>query len=164
MDPSCLRSKVQAEVVYICYIFSWHTLGLLIPIEHHLNTTVYPNIVADHVHLFMTTVWWILPSSQSSNHLKLVSWSWQWVTKTQTATVTTRSQSSRADLGFSYSYTLYFSLWHTTMWQHSEMHHGTESQHNNRQKGKAMSVTMPKLAATDIPRASKSSRLKPATR
>lgn len=44
------------------------------------------------------------------------------------------------------------------VWQHSEMHHGTESLHNNRQKGKAMSVTMPKLAATDIPWASKSSQ------
>ncbi len=37
-------------------IFSWHTLGPLVPIEHHLNTTVYLSIVADHVHLFMTTV------------------------------------------------------------------------------------------------------------
>uniref|UniRef100_A0A0E9QS82 Uncharacterized protein n=1 Tax=Anguilla anguilla TaxID=7936 RepID=A0A0E9QS82_ANGAN len=30
--------------------FSWHTLGLLIPIEHLLYGTVYLNIVADHVH------------------------------------------------------------------------------------------------------------------
>ncbi len=37
-------------------IFSWHTLGLLLPIEHHLNATVYLSIVADHVHPFMTTV------------------------------------------------------------------------------------------------------------
>lgn len=39
------------------------------------------------------------------------------------------------------------------------MHCGTESIHNNRQKGKATSVTMtmPKLAAADIPWASKSS-------
>ncbi len=37
-------------------IFSWHTLGPLIPIEHRLNTTAYPSIVADHVHPFMPTV------------------------------------------------------------------------------------------------------------
>ncbi len=41
-------------------IFSWHTLGLLVPIEHRLNATAYLSIVADHVHLFMTTVY---PSS-----------------------------------------------------------------------------------------------------
>ncbi len=38
-------------------IFSWHTLGPLVPIEHRLNTTVYLSIVADHVHPFMTTVY-----------------------------------------------------------------------------------------------------------
>ncbi len=37
-------------------IFSWRTLGPLVPIEHGLNTTAYPSIVADHVHPFMTTV------------------------------------------------------------------------------------------------------------
>ncbi len=41
-------------------IFSWHTLGPLVPIEHHLNTTAYLSIVADQVHPFMTTVF---PSS-----------------------------------------------------------------------------------------------------
>ncbi len=41
-------------------IFSWHTLGPLVPIEHFLNATVYLSIVADHVHPFMTTVY---PSS-----------------------------------------------------------------------------------------------------
>ncbi len=41
-------------------IFSWHTLGPLVPIEHHLNITTYLSFVADHVHLFMTTVY---PSS-----------------------------------------------------------------------------------------------------
>jgi len=43
-------------------IFSWHTLGPLEPIEHHLNATVYLSIVADYVHPFMTTVY---PSSDS---------------------------------------------------------------------------------------------------
>ncbi len=39
-------------------IFSWHTLGPLVLIEHRLNA--YLSIVADHVHPFMTTVY---PSS-----------------------------------------------------------------------------------------------------
>ncbi len=60
MDPSCLVSTVQAgggDGVMVWLIFSWHTLGLLVPIEHCLNTTVYLSIVADHVHPFMTTVY-----------------------------------------------------------------------------------------------------------
>ncbi len=62
MDPSCLVSTVQAGGggVMVWGIFSWHTLGPLVPIEHRLNTTVYLSIVADHVHPFMTTVY---PSS-----------------------------------------------------------------------------------------------------
>jgi len=77
MDPSCLVSTVQAAAgVMVGEIFSWHTLGLLVPIEHLLNTTAYLSIVSDHVNPFMTSV----PSSdgyfqednatsQSSNHL-----------------------------------------------------------------------------------------------
>ncbi len=62
MDPSCLVSTVQAGGggVMVCGIFSWYTLGPLVPIEHRLNTTDYPSIVAAHVHPFMTTVY---PSS-----------------------------------------------------------------------------------------------------
>ncbi len=63
MDPSCLVSMVQAGGgggVMVWGIFSWHTLGPLVPIEHRLNATAYPSIVADHVHPFMTTVY---PSS-----------------------------------------------------------------------------------------------------
>ncbi len=63
MDPSCLVSTVQAGGgggVTVWGIFSWHTLGPLVPIEHRLNTTAYLNIVYDHVHPFMTTVY---PSS-----------------------------------------------------------------------------------------------------
>ncbi len=50
MDPSCLVSTVQAGGggVMVWGIFSWHTLGPLVPIEHHLNATAYLNIVADH--------------------------------------------------------------------------------------------------------------------
>ncbi len=41
-------------------IFSWHTLGPLVPNKHSLKATAYLSIVADHVHPFMTTVY---PSS-----------------------------------------------------------------------------------------------------
>ncbi len=62
MDPSCLVSMVQAGGggVIVWGIFSWHTLGPLVPVEHCLNATASLNIVADHVHPFMTTVY---PSS-----------------------------------------------------------------------------------------------------
>ncbi len=43
--------------VMVWGIFSWHTLGLLVPIEYRLNTTVYLSIFAVHVHPFMTTVY-----------------------------------------------------------------------------------------------------------
>ncbi len=82
MDLSFLVSTVQAAGggVMVWGVFSWHTLGLLVPIEHRLNVTAYLSIVADHVHPFMTTVYHLLmyfqqdnALSQSSNHLRLVS-------------------------------------------------------------------------------------------
>ncbi|KAI5609647.1 hypothetical protein C0J50_5858, partial [Silurus asotus] len=62
MDPSCLLSPVQAGGggVMVWGIFSWHTLGALVPIEHCVNATAYMSIVVDHVHPFMSTVY---PSS-----------------------------------------------------------------------------------------------------
>ncbi len=101
MDSSCLVSTVQTGGgVMVWGIFSWCTLGLLAPIEHRLNSTVYLSIVADHVHPFMTTVYHLLmyfqqdnAPSQSSNHLRLVSWTWQWVHFTQMTSTVTRSQS-----------------------------------------------------------------------
>ncbi len=59
MDPFCMVSTVQAAGggLMVWGIFSWHTLGPLVPIEHCLNTTSYLSIVADHVHPFMTTVY-----------------------------------------------------------------------------------------------------------
>ncbi len=62
MDPSCLVSRVQADggSLMVWGIFSWHTLGPLVPIDHRLNATAYLSIVADHDHPFMTTVY---PSS-----------------------------------------------------------------------------------------------------
>ncbi len=60
-DPSCLVSTVQAGGgVMVWGIFSWRTLGPLVPTEHCLNATAYLSIVGDHVHPFMTTVY---PSS-----------------------------------------------------------------------------------------------------
>ncbi len=69
MDPSCLVSTVQAGDggVMVWGIFSCHTLGPLVPIEHHLNTTVYLSIVVDHVHPFMTTVYHLLMYFQQDN-------------------------------------------------------------------------------------------------
>ncbi len=107
MDPSCFVSTVLAGGgggVIVWGIFSWHNLGLLVPIEHRLNTTAYLSIVADDVHPFMTTVYHLLMAtssrimSQSSNHLRLVSWTWQWVHFSQMASTVTRSQSNRAPL------------------------------------------------------------------
>ncbi|KAJ8417767.1 hypothetical protein AAFF_G00226100 [Aldrovandia affinis] len=60
MHPSCLVSMVQAGGggggVMVWGMFSWHTLGPLIPIEHCLNATAYLSLVADCVHPFMVTV------------------------------------------------------------------------------------------------------------
>ncbi len=56
--PQQFRLLVVGVMVW--GIFSWHTLGPLVPIEHPLNATAYLSIVADHVHPFMTTVY---PSS-----------------------------------------------------------------------------------------------------
>ncbi len=110
MDPSCLASMVQAGGggVMVWGIFSWHTLGPLAPIEHRLNATAYLNIVTDHVHPFMTTVYHLLMAtssrimhmSQSSNNHRLVSWTWQWVHFTQMASTVSRSQSNRASFGY----------------------------------------------------------------
>ncbi len=55
-------STVQAAGggVMVWGIYSWHTLGPLVPIEHCLNDKAYLSNVVDHVHPFMTTVY---PSS-----------------------------------------------------------------------------------------------------
>ncbi len=81
MDPSCLVSTVQAGVgVMLWGMFSWHTLGPLVPIEHRLNATAYLSIAADPVLPFTTTVY---PSSdvyfQQDNapcHKAQIIWVW----------------------------------------------------------------------------------------
>jgi len=91
----CHVTTVQAGGggVMVWGIFSWHTLGPLVPIGHCLNDTTYLSIVSGHVHPFMATM------SQSLNHFKLVFWTWQWVPCTKMASTVTRSQPNRASLG-----------------------------------------------------------------
>jgi len=61
MDPSCLVTTVQAGGgVMVWGMFSWHTLGPLVPIGQRLNATAYLGIVSDLVHPFMATMY---PSS-----------------------------------------------------------------------------------------------------
>jgi len=57
MDPSCLFTTVQAGGggVMVWGMFSWHTLGPLVPIGHCLNAAAYLSIVSDHVHPLMAT-------------------------------------------------------------------------------------------------------------
>ncbi len=52
-------STVQAGGggLMVWVIFSWLTLGPLVPIVHRLNATAYLSIVVDHVHPFMTSVY-----------------------------------------------------------------------------------------------------------
>jgi len=58
MDSSCLVATVQAAAggVMVRGMFSWHTLGPLVPIGHRLNATAYLSTVSDHVHPFMATM------------------------------------------------------------------------------------------------------------
>ncbi len=101
----CLNSSGGGVMVW--GIFSWYTLGLLVPIEHRLNATAYLSIVADNAHPFMTTVY---PSSdgyfQQDNtpchKAQLIS---DWFLEHDNvftllmASTVTRSQSNRAPLG-----------------------------------------------------------------
>ncbi len=56
IHPALSQRLAGGGGVMVWGIFSWHTLGPLVPIKHRLNPTVYLSIVADHVHPFMTTV------------------------------------------------------------------------------------------------------------
>uniref|UniRef100_A0A674MTW0 Uncharacterized protein n=1 Tax=Takifugu rubripes TaxID=31033 RepID=A0A674MTW0_TAKRU len=50
MDPSCLPSMVLAPAGsgMVWGIFSWHTLGPLLPNERRLNAKAYLSIFAEH--------------------------------------------------------------------------------------------------------------------
>lgn len=58
MDPSCQMTTLQAGGggTMVWGMFSWSTLGPLISLDITLNSTAYLNIVADHVHSFMATM------------------------------------------------------------------------------------------------------------
>ncbi len=91
-------------LVVVWGIFSWHTLGPLVPTEHRLNATVYLSIVGDHAHPFMTTVYHLLmatyiPLQTYSAQIISMTVTWQWVHWTPVASTVTRSQSNRAPLG-----------------------------------------------------------------
>ncbi len=43
--------------VIVWGIYSWYTLGTLVPIEYRLNATAYRSIVTDHVYPYMTTLY-----------------------------------------------------------------------------------------------------------
>lgn len=71
MDLSCLVSTVLAgeggEIVWeMCF---WHSFALLIPINHHLNTTAHLSTSVNHVHLFMASIYHLLmPTSSMIMH------------------------------------------------------------------------------------------------
>ncbi len=109
MDPSCLVSTVQAAGaggVMVWGIFSWHTLGPLVPIERCLNATVYLSIVADHVHplWLQCTIFWCTSSRIMHHVTKLKSSQTGFLNMTMSSlysnvSTVTRSQSSRVPLG-----------------------------------------------------------------
>ena len=67
MDPTCFVSVVQAGggVVMVFGIFSWHTLGSIVPINHGLNSAANLSTVADHVLPFMAKIYHLLMATSS---------------------------------------------------------------------------------------------------
>lgn len=93
IDP-CGPLSVQpgAGGVMVWRLFSWYTLGLLVPTEHRFNATASLSVFAERVHLFMSKVY---PSSngffQQDSNLRLVHCTQRTVTS---------FQSSGAPLGY----------------------------------------------------------------
>ncbi len=99
--------RKQKYHIYIMFI-SYKKIYIYVYTHTHTHTHThtltghfirYTCSIACLAHLLM-----LLPAgwctvSQSSNHLRLVSWTWKWVHFTQTASTVTRSQSNRAPLG-----------------------------------------------------------------
>lgn len=59
MEPTCPVLNGEGGIM-VWGMFSWNTLGPLIPIEYSWNITAYLSIVADHVqyvHAFMATIY-----------------------------------------------------------------------------------------------------------
>jgi len=114
MDPSCLVPTVQGGGggVMVWGMFSWHTLGPLVPIGHRLNATAYLSIVANHVRHFMATMY---PSSdgyfQQDNaqcHKVQIISNWLLENDNEFTVLkwppVTRSQPNRASLGWNGSF------------------------------------------------------------
>lgn len=59
-DSTCLVSSGWWRLLLVWGMIFCNTLGLLIAINHHLNSTAYLNIVADHVHPFTARVYLLL--------------------------------------------------------------------------------------------------------
>jgi len=110
MDPSCLVTTVQAVGggVMVWGMFSWHTLGPLVPIWHRFNATAYLSIVSDHVHPFMATMYPFsdgnFQQDNASYHKARIISNWflehdNEFHCTKMAPTVTRSQPNRASLG-----------------------------------------------------------------
>jgi len=54
--------------VMVWGMFSWHTLGPLMPIGHHLNAMAYLSIVSDHIHPFIATIHPLMATSSRIMH------------------------------------------------------------------------------------------------
>lgn len=104
MDPTCLVTSVQASGsgATVLERFSWHTLGMIIPINHHMDTTSYLSIVADHVHPFMKTIY-----SSSNGYIQIMTnvtkvilnWFHEQVQHSSVAHSVISSESNRQPLG-----------------------------------------------------------------
>ncbi len=70
MDPSCLVSMVQAGGggVMVWGIFSWHTLGPLVPIEHCLNTTAWVLLLTMSIPLWLQCTHLLMATSSRIMH------------------------------------------------------------------------------------------------
>lgn len=109
MNP-CIKPALSEQfrlvlmlVVMMWGMFSWHTLGPLIPIEHPLYAKAYLSIV-DHFDTFMVPILQYLPTfsitlSQSTSHLGLLPRTWQWVKCISVASSVTRSESRSEHFG-----------------------------------------------------------------
>ncbi len=79
-------------------VFSWHTSINWACLNPQSTWVLLLTIIPLWL---QCTIFWCTSSrimlvSQSSNHLRLVSWTWQWVHFTQITSTVTRSQSNRA--------------------------------------------------------------------
>ncbi len=109
MDPSCFVSMVQARGggVMVCgdiFLAHFEPLSTNWASFKRHSLPEYSFWPCPSLYDYSVPIFWCYfqqdnAPSQSSNHLRLVSWTWQWVHFTQMASTVTRSQFSRAHLG-----------------------------------------------------------------